>query len=92
MNKRNTQLKVLKLLLDNPEMFESGMCGWVYRLHVKNKITKIELALFDELLEDSLPKRDVEEDWFSWEPGKIEPRLKWIEEQIKIIEDEFKGR
>lgn len=86
MDKQKTQLRVLKLLLDNPAMFESGICGWVYRLHVKNKITKIELGLFDELLEDSLPKRDVEEDWFSWEPGLIEPRLKWIEGQINKLE------
>lgn len=86
------RLKVLETLLENTELFRDGLCGWSYHLFVKGLIKRGELNIFTDLLETTLPS-NIEVDnleRYSWEPGEVEPRIQWIEDQISVIKNELK--
>jgi hypothetical protein len=84
--------ELLELMLQHQELFKSGLCHWVGRLHCHG----VYLISFDEYY---VLKRYIKENrpskYFSlvaykhrnsdfyWELGCIHPRIKWIKKHIK---------
>ena len=87
-------IKVFKILLDNPDLFESGLCGWLKELYLEDIIGLLEYNTTHEYLNNNLPKKYFKCIYltmlyvYSWEYGVITHRINWINEQIKILENE----
>lgn len=71
--------KLLKLMLEHQELFQCGLCMWVRKIHGKEIISHKEFFILKNYIYNSAPS-DVGAYWFK--PYVIEPRIKWIEEQI----------
>lgn len=80
--------QLLGVVLFHPEHFSYGICGWVERLYTYNVITydeRVELRCF---LMRELPKKKYPNDLgdpylFSWPIRELEPRVQWINDQLK---------
>ncbi len=46
------------------------------------------MCILRDHLDYNLPEKDYNDYGFKWEVGAIEPRKKWLQEQIKKLEDE----
>ena len=78
--------QLLQLLLDNQQLFITGICNWNLQLLHSGIITSLEVTKAIRYLEDNLPTRQYgSNDMYSWPPFKIEPRIAWIQEQIKLL-------
>jgi hypothetical protein len=81
--------KVLKLLLDNQDLFSTGICDWVGSLEKINLITETELLWMDDYLKNNVPQKRLSIFGFVWDCGVIEPRIEWINAQLnKNVLDE----
>jgi len=74
--------KVLKLLLDNQDLFRTGICDWVYSLEQTKLITETETLWMDDYLKNNAPRLRFSMIGFWWDCGKIEPRIEWINAQL----------
>lgn len=70
---------LLLVLLNNPYLFRDGLCQWVDSLYHYKFITTKEWFILKKYLRENAPKNYLIY-WF--EPGKIEPRIKWIDKQL----------
>jgi hypothetical protein len=81
--------KVLKLLLENQDLFSTGICDWVDSLGKINLITETESLLMYDYIEKNVPQKRVFIFGFCWDCGVIEPRIEWINAQLnKNVLDE----
>jgi hypothetical protein len=81
--------KVLKLLLNNQDLFSTGICDWVESLEKNKLITETEILWMDDYLKNNKPKIRFSMLCFWWDCGKIEPRIEWINAQLnKNVLDE----
>jgi len=81
--------KVLKLLLDNQDLFSTGICDWVESLKKIYLITETELLWMDDYLKNNVPGPRLFIQGFWWNCGEIEPRIEWIQAQLnKNVLDE----
>lgn len=89
-----TNKKLLQILLDNIEEIFSdtsnicnGLCILTSYLCEKKIISRDEKGKIKIYLSDCLPKRIGGCNYnslYCWKPGELEPRVKWLEEQINI--------
>lgn len=78
-------LELLKLLLSNIDMLERGLCHLILKLRVRNYITDKELQILRQYLIKITPI-EFEYDDFWWPKGEKEPRIRWLNLHIKILE------
>lgn len=84
---KKEKYKELFLLLKNEVETTpvSGMCVAIIHLHLKQKITLEERKMLQKFLELNKPFK-LEQTHPCWFPVyKKEPRINWINEQIKIM-------
>jgi hypothetical protein len=82
--------ELLQVMLENKDLFFSGLCSWATNLVMRCKITDDE---YDELLfyiknnrpskYSSLSAFLCQDSEHYWSFGKISPRIKWIKKHIK---------
>lgn len=84
-----SEKELWELVLSRTDLFETGLCHWVFTMRLEVVINIGEFWLLKEGL-DSLPK-DREFGFYCWPPFKIEPRIEWIKNRIKQLEDENKS-
>ena len=81
--------ELLALVRDNLEKcfegFNAGICSVVVTLWWLGKINDDEEVALCSFLESALPKRM--HNGYCWEEGEIEPRMKWLNEEIKKLEE-----
>lgn len=81
--------ELLELMLNNQQYFKYGLCSWVYRLYDDNLIDDNHLEILLNYIDDNKPRRFVYFHRWSrthyWKPGKIKPRIKWIEKHINKL-------
>jgi hypothetical protein len=77
-------------MLDNKDLFKSGLCQWVVNLHKKSLITLDEGNILIDYINDNKPTKD----WslsrlfltpnvgFFWRKGCIYPRIVWIKKHL----------
>jgi hypothetical protein len=81
--------KVLKLLLNNQDLFSTGICDWIESLEKKILITETESILILDYMKNNIPTSRDHICGFWWNMGEIEPRIEWIEAQLnKNVLDE----
>lgn len=82
--------ELLLLTLDNIEGimdagYSSGIC-WTIEVmcHYHKIISYEEKVYFDCWLQDNLPWDEDADNLYCWPIGAIEPRIQWLQEQIKL--------
>jgi len=74
--------ELLQVMRDNEQHFVTGLCGWCANLCLDNLITEREYTLVNCYLEKNLPPKKPNK--FCWRIADIKPRLKWLEQHIKL--------
>ena len=77
--------ELLGIMLENIERIDNGgMCRLVDFLWLSGVISVDEAILLDDYLIQNEPTdRDISAFWFK--RGEVEPRKKWLEEEIKKL-------
>ena len=87
-NNRST-LELLKIVLDNVNTVESswigGLCMLSENLFVTDVITEEEYRTILKYLDENLPTK--QKNGYCWRMGSKLPRKKWLENQIKLLEE-----
>jgi hypothetical protein len=82
---------LLQVLLDNQNLFKSGLCFWTYRCFEEKLLSYDERCIVEKHIKQNPPlfykyfKQFFKEPFhsFYWKENKIAPRIKWLDEQIK---------
>ena len=83
--------ELLKVMLDNKNYFEIGLCRWVHSLWEDNVITTHERFLLGAYVKSNKPFifssvdafiQRLNKTNFFWEPGNITPRIEWLKTHI----------
>ena len=84
-----SNLEILKILLENIHLLHSqiGLCGLSLMLNWKEKITTKEQKAFQNYLVDVFPGCEGS---YIWPIGQKEPRIEWLNKQIKLLENQIK--
>jgi hypothetical protein len=73
--------ELLRLMLENKRCFRTGLCSWERHLFYQNIITEDESILLHKYREENAPENSI--GLFYWNAFMIEPRIDWINEQLK---------
>jgi hypothetical protein len=83
--------ELLQVMLDNQDLFETGLCYWVSNLYFSDKIDAIERRLLINYIRDNKPSMFSSIDAFKnrnkdyyWTKENITPRIKWINKNLKL--------
>mgnify|MGYP003640951016 CR=1 FL=1 len=83
--------QLLQVMLDNKDLFNSGLCHWIDQLWFRSKINDDESRLLGKYIRENKPSKFSSIDaWCSrnnhyyWKPGNITPRINWINKHIKL--------
>jgi hypothetical protein len=85
MKQERTIKELLQLMLDNKDLFETGLCRWDVELSHKNLINFNENVLLRDFIKNNKPSDYKENSPYYWEVFDIEPRIKWLEEHISKL-------
>lgn len=93
--------ELLELMLENKDLFKSGLCMWIHTLCISNIISVSEAYLLSTFItknrktpilsvQDLWYRQEIKNYWgnyinFYWKECKITPRIHWIEYQIKQL-------
>ena len=81
--------ELLQLLLNNINLFESGLCYLISDLYIKDIITISECAKLEYYVNINKPinfntlLHCMKDGYFYWKRGSKEPRIKWLKKHIK---------
>ena len=75
-------LNLLKLVLDNIDQLELGLCHLLDNLRIHSFITRAEYFILDDYL---FANRSIQNGYW-WPKGEKEPRIRWLNLHIKILE------
>jgi hypothetical protein len=87
MKERDLKIKkLLQLMLDNQDLFTSGLCNWVTNLRMKNIICENEYNIILDYINKNAPflhrLNIFKTEPFYWKEGDIAPRIKWLKKHI----------
>lgn len=88
--KHTNDLKRLFIrVLNNQDCFKSGLCLWIWDVGNKNVLNYKQCMLLENyikvnLLYGSYYNKNIHFPYY-WEYGQIQPRIDWIDEQIKKL-------
>lgn len=87
--------ELLEVMLDNKDLFMSGLCMWSTSLYVRDIISYDEHIVLKNYIRSNRPpfydnftifchtiRRDNPAYHYYWKDGKIKPRIKWIQKHI----------
>jgi hypothetical protein len=79
-NKPRSIKKLLRVMLSNQRLFETGLCNWTTSLADSNLITRQEMTILKSYMNKNDPSlfstSIISPYWFP--KGEIQPRLDWI--------------
>lgn len=89
--------ELLQLMLDNPQCFQyhpTGLCQWVYEMCNDALVNRVERDKVHAYIKQNRPNKYSSLGAFThshrnyyWKPGRIEPRIKWLNQHIKKLSD-----
>jgi hypothetical protein len=80
--KRNKELvRLFQIMLSHPEKMGTGLCSWNHFMYDFGYFSQEEYLLVLEYIRAHKLKAV-----FWWDRGELEPRVQWLEEQIKKLE------
>ncbi len=83
-----------EVLLENQDLFQSGLCHWIDNLKDDNKITKEERDKLKIKIDYNRPTRKIiniiynpdkikhYQNSYYWKRDEIKPRIKWIKKHL----------
>ena len=84
--------ELLQIMLDNPQHFEYGLCMWAINLCEEGLITGKERKLLKDYIKvnepfifssfDVFKEKVIDQSYYYWGIGKIEPRIEWLKKHI----------
>lgn len=81
--------ELLQLMLDNPQLFDRGLCFWTNGLYGAGLIGLYELDELDDYIAKNRPSMFSSIDaylrsntGYYWKCGRIKPRIKWLKKHI----------
>lgn len=77
--------ELLQIMLDNSKYFSYGLCNMVNTLYYFEYISFVEANILKRYINENPPIGFLGKGYY-WEYGKLEPRIKWLEEHIKLQE------
>ena len=77
-----TNKELLQLLLDNIDRLQFGLCHLVNTLRIREEITNKEYEHLHKIINCNPPAIRTSFSYY-WPIGRQEPRIKWLEQQIK---------
>jgi hypothetical protein len=82
-----TTKELLELMLTYSDLFSYGLCCASRKLWFDDLITDEEITLLRDYLNDYKQANNLSMYW--WPEGQIQPRIDWINEQIKLLSNEI---
>jgi hypothetical protein len=89
MKKERTIKELLQLMLEHQELFESGLCNWIFELRYQKIINIEERTSLHRFIKENRPSKYSSIDAFKhrdrmyyWERNNIKPRIKWLKKHI----------
>ena len=79
-------LNLLKLVLDNIDQLELGLCHLIENLRIHSFITTAEYFILDDYLFANRSIQNGYIDKYWWPKGEKEPRIRCLNLHIKILE------
>jgi hypothetical protein len=77
-----TVKELLRVMLKHQDLFDTGLCDWVYRLYSTHLITSKECNNLLRYIDNNEPLKikffPLWYDRYYWKKGDIKPRIKWI--------------
>lgn len=75
--------ELLTVMLENENLFITGMCQWVWHLKIKDYITPSEYGLLRRCFINNQPwvtnfKINYIRNEYWWKADNIKPRIRWI--------------
>jgi hypothetical protein len=90
MEKNRTIKELLQLMLDEQDLFGSGLCNWVDNIFYKSKMSFGEKEILTDYIKNNRPSMFSSIDAlkcantnFYWKMNNIKPRIKWINKHIQ---------
>jgi hypothetical protein len=84
--------ELLQVMLDNQDLFDSGLCRWNLLLRGSGNISIDEHIMLIDYIHDNRPSMwssvyafKNRNNAYYWEYGDIQPRITWIEKHIKKL-------
>jgi len=77
--------ELLEVFLYNVDLFDSGLCSWIYELWRTNIISCQERSFLMEIIKDNEPflNRYFTGRAYYWKIGNINPRIKFLTKHLK---------
>lgn len=82
-----SEKELWELVLSRTDLFRTGLCYWIKALQDVAKLSSEEYWGLRKILIGNLPKK-TPKSHYRWPPFKIEPRIEWIKNRIKQLENE----
>ncbi len=82
-----SEKELWELVLSRQEWFNWGLCQWVSDLRNSRFINEKERLLLENKMKSFLPATP-RMNGYVWVIGDMQPRIDWINERIKQIENE----
>ncbi len=81
-----TNLQILQLLLSNIDSLELGLCDLASKLNIPGKLSITNTVKIIQYIEEHRPPLQ-ERHTLWWPKGEKEPRVEWLNNQIKLLEE-----
>jgi len=81
-----TEKELLELMLQYQVYFQTGMCNWVERFYAFDLIDESEYKLLYNYIQNHEPE-ETNDILYWWPVGELQPRIDWINEQIKLLSE-----
>lgn len=72
--------EIIDIVLENQDLFETGLCRWISDLYLTDKLNWYEYLRLSDAIRCNKPGSSTKAYW--WKEGDIKPRLEFLE-QIK---------
>ena len=81
--------QLLKIMLDNQQYFETGLCRWANELRICRLINFEEQKNIEHYI-DKFPTEQYTTlgSIYYWEPCLIEPRIEWLKKHIELLKQQ----
>lgn len=83
-----SEKELWEAVLIRESFFSIGLCDWTWTLALEYYFNPEEYSILRVSMKKNLPIAKVK--GFCWTKGLIEPRIEWIKERIKQLENEPK--
>lgn len=78
-----TEKELWQIVLDHPELFYGGLCGWILYVWFNDIISYQEYLFLDTLLKNE--SQSLEVSYFIGTRGEIQPRIDWIKKRMEEL-------